>query len=45
VQDLEENEMKYIEGAFVVLATLVFAPVYWLTNWYDNYANRSSQNK
>jgi hypothetical protein len=33
--------MKYLEDAFVVLATIVFAPIYFLTNWYDNYANRS----
>jgi hypothetical protein len=28
--------MKHLEDVFVVLATIVFAPIYWLTNWYDN---------
>jgi len=31
--------MKYLENIFVVVMTIVFAPIYYLCYWYDRNTN------
>jgi hypothetical protein len=37
--------MRILENVFFVTMTILFAPVYFLTNWYDNYANRTRKDE